>query len=141
MVQPLVRICTGLYAARSYAEAHGLPKTEDELADHQFVCADIEQTRAPFHRWLRSTVPPERISYTTTEQAALEAAVRMGAGIGFIAAFRAEGDDDLVEVMPPRPEWDSPLRIVTHVDLHRTRKVQAFLSHLKEAAKEWRFCA
>jgi hypothetical protein len=33
------------------------------------------------------------------------------------------------------------LRIVTHVDLHRTRKVQAFLSHLKDSAKEWKFCA
>jgi hypothetical protein len=33
------------------------------------------------------------------------------------------------------------LRIVTHVDLHRTRKVQAFLTHLKDAAKEWKFCA
>ena len=29
----------------------------------------------------------------------------------------------------------APLWIVTHVDLHRTRKVQAFLSYLKEAAQ------
>jgi DNA-binding transcriptional LysR family regulator len=48
---------------------------------------------------------------------------------------------NLVEVLPPRPEWESALRIVTHVDLHRTRKVQAFLTHLKDAAKDWKFCA
>jgi hypothetical protein len=39
--------------------------------------------------------------------------------------------------MAPRPEWDASLWIVTHVDLHRTRKVQAFLGELKEAAKTW----
>jgi hypothetical protein len=33
------------------------------------------------------------------------------------------------------------LWIVTHVDLHRTRKVQAFLGHLKEAAKGWKLCS
>jgi DNA-binding transcriptional LysR family regulator len=42
--------------------------------------------------------------------------------------------------MAPRPEWESPLWIVTHVDLHRTRKVQAFVSLLKEAAKTWPQC-
>ncbi len=85
-------------------------------------------------------MPPDQISYAATEPAALEEAVRQGAGIGFISTFRAASDSTLVEVLPPRPEWEGPLRIVTHVDLHRTRKVQAFLAHLKEAAKDWRFC-
>lgn len=141
VVQPLVQIKTGLYAARAYVERHGRPATEADFADHRFVCSDNEVTRAPFHRWLRATVNPDRITYAATEPAALEAAVRMGAGIGFLSAYRAAEDPDLVEVMPPRPDWDAQLRIVTHVDLHRTRKVQAFLTHLKDAAKEWKFCA
>ncbi len=82
----------------------------------------------------------KQIVYTATEPAALEEAVLRGAGIGFMSKFRAEQTPDMVEVLPPRAEWESPLRIVTHVDLHRTRKVQAFLTHLKEAAKEWKFC-
>mgnify|MGYP000110694370 CR=1 FL=1 len=53
------------------------------------------------------------------------------------SAFKAQQDPDLVEVMAPRPEWDAPLWIVTHVDLHRTRKVQAFLTVLKDSAKSW----
>ena len=140
VVQPLVRIRTGLYAAKAYVAVHGLPKSEAEFDGHRFVCTDNEATRAPFYRWLRATVQPDQISYAASEPAALEAAVLMGAGIGFLAAFRAAQEPDLVEVMPPRPEWDAPLRIVTHVDLHRTRKVQAFLTHLKEAAKGWHLC-
>jgi DNA-binding transcriptional LysR family regulator len=71
------------------------------------------------------------------EPAALSAAVMQGAGIGFMSLFEAAGNPELVEVLPPRPEWDAPLWLVSHVDLHRTRKVQALLAHLKEAAKDW----
>jgi DNA-binding transcriptional LysR family regulator len=131
----------GLYAARSYVARHGRPASEAEFAGHRFVCSDAETTRAPFHRWLRATVQPDQIAYAATEPAALEQAVRQGAGMGFMMSFRASEDPDLVEILPPRPEWESLLRIVTHVDLHRTRKVQAFLTHLKDSAKEWKFCA
>ena len=141
VVQPLARMKAGLYAARSYVERFGKPASEAEFAGHRFVCTDGEVTRAPFHRWLRATVHPDQISYAATEPAALEHAVRTGAGIGFMMTLRAADDPDLVEVLPPRPEWDSSLRIVTHVDLHRTRKVQAFLTHLKDSAKDWKFCA
>ena len=141
VVQPLVRIKTGLYAARSYAEKHGLPASEADLPAHRFIIADSEAARAPFYRWLREHVPDSALTFRTGEPQAMEQALRHGAGIGFLSAFRAHGDESLVEVMPPRPEWESPLWLVTHVDLHRTRKVQAFLAHLKEAAKGWRLCS
>lgn len=140
VVQPLVRVRAGLYAARSYVNRFGHPKSEAEFEGHRFVSADIATNRAPFHRWLRTVIQPEQISYAATEPAALEQAVVAGAGIGFMLAFRAEGNPDLIEILPPREDWDSPLRLVTHVDLHRTRKVQAFVSHLKEAAKDWKLC-
>jgi DNA-binding transcriptional LysR family regulator len=137
VVQPLARIRVGLYAAKAYVARHGLPASEAAFGQHHFVCTDNEATRAPFNRWLLQTVPPERIVYRATEPAALDAAVRSGAGIGFLSAYKGTGDPDLVEVMAPRPEWEAPLWLVTHVDLHRTRKVQAFLLHLKGAAKAW----
>lgn len=140
VVQPLARIKSGLYAAQSYVDRFGKPASEAEFPGHRFVCSDNEATRAPFYRWLRATVQPDQIVYTATEPSALEEAVRQGAGIGFISAFRAVPDPGLVEILPARSEWEAPLRIVTHVDLHRTRKVQAFLTHLKDAAKDWAFC-
>jgi len=137
VVQPLIRLRTGLYAARSYAARHGLPRGPDDFAGHDFVGADSGLSRAPFQRWLREVVAADRITYRSTEPAGLEAAVRAGAGIGFLSAYLAANDPDLVEVMAPRPEWEAPLWIVTHVDLHRTVKVQAFLAHLKHAAAGW----
>ncbi|MFZ1467919.1 MAG: LysR family transcriptional regulator [Paracoccaceae bacterium] len=137
VVQPLARIRTGLYAARSYAKAHGLPTSDADLAQHRFVVSEGGASRAPFERWLQEAVPDAALTFRTSEPATSEAALRAGAGIGFLACYKAHDDPELVQVMPPRPEWESPLWIVTHVDLHRTLKVQAFLTDLKEAAKAW----
>ncbi|MBN2631122.1 MAG: LysR family transcriptional regulator [Rhodobacteraceae bacterium] len=137
VVQPLAQIRTGLYASKVYVDRHGLPQDEDDFAGHRFVSTDNADSRAPFYRWLRHHVPDSAIAFRGTEPAALEAAVRHGAGIGFVSAFRAKADPGLVEVLPPRADWDSALWLVTHVDLHRTRKVQAFLGYLKEVSKTW----
>ena len=137
VAQPLVRLRTGLYAARSYVDAYGLPKGIEDFPKHRFVTVDSAEPRAPFSRWLRDAVPIECLTYLATEPASLEAALRSGAGIGFLAARLAEADPNLVEVLPPRTEWESPLWIVTHVDLHRTLKVQSFLTHLKKSAQAW----
>lgn len=138
VVQPLVRIRTGLYASRAYVAAEGLLAGEADLARHRFVGPDSDASRPPFNRWLVETVPSDRIVFRAGEAAAIASAVKAGAGIGFLMAFRAAADPDLVEMLAPRPEWDSPLWLVTHVDLHRTRKVQALLAHLKAAAAtEW----
>ncbi len=137
VVQPLVRMRSGLYAARSYVARHGVPKSEAEFSAHRFIASDSLESRAPFYIWMRAHVPPENITYRVTETAATEAALRAGVGIGFHAAYQAEADPDLIEVLPPRPEWDAPLWIVTHVDLHRTLKVQSFVSALKRAAAGW----
>ena len=64
--------------------------------------------------------------------------MRAGLGLGFLPIRDAEQDPDLVEILPSQPDWDSPLWIVTHVDLHRTLKVQSFLTVLKQAAANWR---
>lgn len=138
VVQPLVRMRSGLYASRRYVARHGMPDGEAGLAGHRFIGSDAADNRAPFYVWLRGAVPAERITYRTTEPAAHAAALHAGVGIGFHPAYLAQDDPDLVEVLPPRPEWDASLWLVSHVDLHRTLKVQSFLAALKEAAAGWK---
>jgi DNA-binding transcriptional LysR family regulator len=137
VVLPLVKIHMGLYAAQSYVDAHGLPASEADLPLHRFIGVDNPENRAPFHRWLRERVPADRFTYRVTEPAAAEAALIAGVGIGFGSAREMSARPDMVRVMPPIPEWTSQLWMVTHVDLHRTLKVQSLLAHLKQAALAW----
>ena len=137
VVQPLATLRMALYAAPDYIARRGLPQGDEDLIRHDFVCHDSKTQRAPFFRWLRERVPEERLVFRATEMPVLRDAVVAGAGIGFLTAAEAAEEPQLIQVMPPRVEWESPVWIVTHVDLHRTRKVQAFLSEIKEAARSW----
>ena len=138
VVQPFVSQRMALVASKTYIERRGLPQGEDDLINHDFVGHDNDDSRAPFNRWLREFVPPERILFRATDSRVMREAILAGAGIGFVPGLDAEKNDDLVEVIGSKDSWSAPLWLVTHVDLHRTAKVQSFLSFLKSQAEGWR---
>jgi len=131
VVQKFLDLEIGLYVHRDYAARfEGI--TGEALFDHvNFVTPDGAAARAPFSQWLEASVAPERIVFRATELQSLKAGILEGIGAGFLMCTEAERHDELVQVLPPRPEWLGHVWLVTHVDLHRTTKVQAFLKHLK----------
>lgn len=137
VVQPFFRQAVTLYASDRYIEKHGLPKSVDEFNQHQFVSADDPKSRAPFAKWLRETVDDAQIVFRSGDVHAQRRAVQEGAGIGFMSKLQAQEMGGLTEVVRPREEWAAPLWLVTHMDLHRTTKVQTFLTFLKKAAQSW----
>ena len=137
VVQPLAQVQAALYASTNYVQTHGLPLGPQDYPQHRFIGPVDAENRAPFYRWLRDNVPADSVTYRVSEPSAIAAALQAGLGLGFMAVWEAEKIPDLVQVLPPRLEWESPLWIVTHVDLHRTLKVQSFLSVLKRAATTW----
>ena len=137
VVQPLVQMQMGLYAATSYIQRHGRPDGPADFAKHRFVGADSRTSRVPFYRWLHDNVPDETIIFRQGDPTANHDAVHGGLGIGFLHSRSARDDANLVEIMAPRPEWATALWIVTHVDLHRSLKVQSFLNILKGHAANW----
>lgn len=137
VVQPFVPQNITLFASEDYVARHGLPETLDDFAGHRFVGLDNFDTRAPFARWLIQRVSPEQIVFRGTDNRVLRDAVLSGVGIGFISVWEAEALSGIVQLFEPQQEWTAPLWLVTHVDLHRTTKVQTFLKFLKEEAKEW----
>ena len=137
VVQKFHRQKITLFASKAYAAEHGLPESEADYPNHRFVSADDPKSRAPFAAWLREALPDRCITFRSGDGHALRRAIASGAGIGFMSRMQAREIDGLIEVCPPREEWSAPLWLVTHMDLHRTTKVQAFLSFLKEAAKAW----
>ena len=137
VVQPFGSIEIGLYASEAYAAAHGLPESEEDLAAHRFVTLESATSRAPFARWLRERVPEDALRFAVSDHAVVAQTVAAGAGLGFVAAWEAEALGCLRVALSSRPEWRAPLWLVTHVDLHRSAKVQAALSALKEASETW----
>ena len=137
VVQPFGRLDIALYASDAYIRRKGCPKDETDLDGHDFVGLDSETSRAPFNIWLLENVPAERIHYRASQNSVAHDAVLAGAGIGFLSTWEADRAEGLTMVVPPRDEWAASLWLVTHVDLHRTPKVQSFLKHLKAEARGW----
>ena len=131
VIQPFFTIKIGLYASQSYVGAHGIPSSVDAFAHHVFVADDRIQSQFAFQSWLQDTVPTERIVFRSSNQRIQQQAIANGIGIGFCPQHEAE-KAGLTEIMPPLDEWDRPYWLVTHVDMHRTAKGQAFLAILKD---------
>lgn len=135
VVQPFGKLRIGLYASEAYIERRGKPESEKNLEGHMFIGGDSETSRAPFNRWLREHVPSHQVVFRNADNLHFRDAVLAGAGIGFMSEWDATRCGNVVEVFAPRDEWSASLWLVTHVDLHRTTKVQAFLRYLKDEAK------
>ncbi len=127
------RLRFGLYASQAYFARVGHPDP-DRLDGHRFVGAVGMPSPLPFADWMEANVAPAALALRTTDPIVLQAAVCEGLGLGFLAVHDAMVRPDLVQVIPPRDAWSTALWVVTHVDLHRTSKVQAFLERLRASA-------
>lgn|GEM_PF-10294 len=136
VVQPFFRAPMALYGSADYVARHGRPESDADLRGHRFAGYSAETSPAPFEQWLRKAVPPEAVVFRGADTRVLIDAVRAGVGLGFLTRWEA-ADANLVEVMAPRDEWAVAMWLVSHVDLHRTPKVQAILAELKQAVHDW----
>lgn len=137
VVQPFVPLRMTFYASEAYIAAHGAPDTTDDLKGHKFVGLDDFESRAPVAQWLNQRVSPQDIVFRGSDDRVVRDAIVEGVGIGALTCWDAARYRSLVQLFEPQPEWQGPLWLVTHVDLHRTTKVQAFLAFLKEESADW----
>ncbi|WP_224813638.1 LysR family transcriptional regulator [Hasllibacter sp. MH4015] len=136
IVQPFFTQTLKLVASKSYVKRFGMLEGDD-VSQHRFVGTTDETPRAPYFRWLNENVPGASIYFRASSMVAVKEAVLAGVGIGFVASWDRDRTDDLVEMLPPLEDWTAKIWLVTHMDLHRTAKVQSFVRHLKEEVKAW----
>jgi len=131
VVQAYATAPISLYAHQSYLHRYGRPTDPSDLSGHAFVGSSAEPGRAPFSMWLNARITRDQLALATENHRVREEAIFAGVGMGFLSSFEVEGRHDMVQVFPPEDDWRVPLWLVTHVDLHRTAKVQAMLSYMK----------
>jgi len=121
----------GLYASRDYIARKGMPEPP-RFDGHLFVGSVGHPSPLPYAPWMNEHVSQGQLALFTRNQTVQRAAIASGLGLGFLPEFEATGYSNLVAVMPPSGEWSATLWVVTHVDLHRTQKVQEFLSWVRK---------
>lgn len=137
VVQPFAQLQFAIYGSPDYIDRHGMPDFDGDMSGHRFVGSDDPASRAPFARWMRETIPERQVIFRSGDPLATRQAILSGIGLGFLRTYECD-TANLVQVHAPLPDWESRLWLVTHMDLHRTNKVQTFLRYLKDGTKHLR---
>lgn len=159
VVRPFASLQMGLYAHSSYVTKFGLPTCEDDLSMHQFVSTHDDAPKPAAYQWLHQHVPTNNIIFRSNNITVLSSAIKSGIGIGAMLVHEARKDLSLIPVQfsdrtittqvrgeysiedkfknktnqtLPTPIWKIHNWLLTHGDLHRSDKVQHFLSVLNK---------
>ncbi|MHA6767788.1 LysR family transcriptional regulator [Sphingobium ummariense] len=127
----------GLYGARDYLEATGMPESRADLSQHPFVSYIEELAGFPEMIALDQILSGARIAFRASSSAAQHAAVAAGMGLGVLHVFAARDDSRLVRLLPDQVEIWRSYWLVMHADLQRLPRVRATVDFLDEAVR-WR---
>ncbi|MBE7184603.1 MAG: LysR family transcriptional regulator [Methylobacterium mesophilicum] len=133
----LVDYALGLYAAKSYAEAHGLPLSEAELSRHRLVGYVPDLVATPSLDYAREFAAAWPARLAVSSALGQVEAVRAGAGIGILHAFIARSCPDLVAV-PAFPPLRRAYWLVYHESVRPLRHVQAVTGFITRTVEKER---
>lgn len=133
VTQSLGQIPLRLYAHDSYRARFGVPKRGDDLTGHRFVAPHAEDWRLPFWPWIEKHVRQEMIVMSSRDIWLNVEAISRGVGMGFLGDHEAASRKGLHAVDLDDETWSVELWLTTHVDQHRTEKVQSMLTCIRSA--------
>lgn len=114
----------GLFASRGLLDQQGVPDNADALVRYPFVGL------APMERFLPSlsTVAPaislDQFKVIAANGATMVELVRHGLGIGVLPVYVAKGFPDLVPILSDAVALPVPIWLVTHRELHTSRRIR-----------------
>jgi DNA-binding transcriptional LysR family regulator len=123
----------GFYAARRYAERHGLPRDLTELRSHALIGFDRDLSNARIAARAGFEVTRDMFSFRCDSDLAQLAALRAGYGIGGCQVALARRHGDLLRVLPDEIHIELELWLAMHEDLRDSRRVRLLFDHLAEA--------
>lgn len=126
VVLPFMAIRVGLYATAEYCHAHRDSIAQGRWQDLQYVAMQNVPVGSVITDWMARNVPAENYAFISNDSQPNMHAIVAGVGAGWIAEPEARQRPELREIIPPQVAFKDPLWFVTHMDMHRTAKVQAF---------------
>jgi DNA-binding transcriptional LysR family regulator len=121
-----------VYGSRSYVERYGTPATPEELNGHRLIGFEGVLEQIAPARWLREVAPRGEFAYRSNSVMGMLFAAQSGFGLTLLPCHVADPETDLVRVIDPLPALTYGFWILTHPDLHKTPRVQAFFQFMAD---------
>ncbi|MEL6245016.1 MAG: LysR family transcriptional regulator [Pseudomonadota bacterium] len=131
VVLPWMTFSAGIYVSKSYVERRGNPDAMDQLYQHEFALLTHEQYSLP-DDWIREHVPETSVAFVSNDRLNTWRAVVDGLAIGNLPDHLAINDPDIEPIALTIPKFESTCWAITHVDSHRSPKVQAYFACLRD---------
>ncbi|MEM1301114.1 MAG: LysR family transcriptional regulator [Pseudomonadota bacterium] len=129
-----------LYAARSYLDRRGRPKTLPDLAKHDFVLTTFQQSNVAqtVHEMSLRGFPltVEQVVAASDLGTSMLNMVRAGLGLSILPDEVASKLPELEVVMPDGPSVEFPIWLTTHRELQTSRRLRTVFDALDAALRD-----
>jgi len=123
-----------VYAKRG---AGGLPQRKMPLnallAKAPWIAFEREGMANRFARWMQERIPPEQVRLRVDIFNSIVSMLRTGLGIGVLPTFVEASEPELIPISAEIGELETPMWVLTHPDLRRTARIQAFMQLVGDA--------
>ena len=127
-----------LHCSRSYAAAHGVPRSLAELEQHQLIGGDGLLAEAPPFRWLAEHAPDAPIRYRCNTVQNLITSVAAGLGVTMLPCAFVDPKLKLIRCMAPPPDLSTEGWLITHERLKDEPRIRAMMDFLAAyATQRW----
>ena len=124
----------GVYAAKSYVAARGLPCAPEELRNHQLLLYNEKLRHLPGPKWFAGHAGEYESNITVDSSTTATDLIASGAGIGVTTCLQGDGHPGLVRVFR-EPVAFQPCYIVYHESLRGSARIRAVADLLAEFLK------
>jgi len=134
LIAKLVRETTGhLYASTEYLDRHGRPRSPEDLSDADFIGTEDPERMIPILNGLGLSLTRRNFKLTSANGVVIYELVRQGLGIGAMVKENAEVTPGLECVLPDLDPIPIPICLVTHRELHTSRRIRLVFDFLADA--------
>lgn len=127
-------VSVGAYAHRSYLGRRNTIRVPVDLLQHDLIGNDTDVSILRGFQSMGYTVGPQAFALRTDDLVVQWQAVRAGLGIGFVAAYMARTEPDVVQVLQdvlPIPEL--PMWLAVHREIRTNKRIRAVYDFLADA--------
>lgn len=125
-------VAMGAFAARSYLDRCGLPKTVEELLDHDLIGFDRSDMILRGMRAGGLMVNRDSFAFRTDHPTVYWELLRAGCGIGFGQTRIAQRQQDVVAILSDMPLPSLPLWLATATKARRMPRLVRVWDHLED---------
>lgn len=112
------------YAARHYLDRMGRPETPADLANYEFIGFESPTRLLELFNSIGIPVTRDHFKVYSASGVAILALMERGIGVGVMPKDIAETRPVLEEVLPSLPPFDLPFWLITHRELHTSRRIR-----------------